>query len=120
MIFTSILAKVSIPAIHSAAVLLKILELPYNGSNSMFIKQFLLKKYAFPESVVARLFGYFTAFISSQQTYPVLWHQTLLVFIQRYKGQLTENQKKEILALIQVHHHHEISDEIRRELVSNS
>jgi essential nuclear protein 1 len=120
IIFTSIIAKVSIPAIHSAAVLLKILDLPYSNANSIFIKQFLLKKYAFPQRVIESLFSYFLSFKSSSESFPVIWHQTLLTFVQRYKGQLDVSKKKEFLALLHIHNHHEISDEIRRELLAVS
>ena len=37
-IIGSALAKVSIQANHSAAALLKLLEMPYSGTNSLFIK----------------------------------------------------------------------------------
>jgi essential nuclear protein 1 len=120
IIFTSILAKVSIPAIHSAAVLLKILDFPYSNANSIFIRQFLLKKYAFPQRVIESLLSYFLSFKSSSESFPVIWHQTLLTFVQRYKGQLDASRKKEILALLHIHNHHEIADEIRRELLASS
>ena len=37
-IFGSVLAKVSIPGVHSAAVLLRLCEMPYSGSTHLFIK----------------------------------------------------------------------------------
>ena len=47
---------------------------------------------------------------------PVLWHQALLTFVQRYKSDISSEQKEAILELIKKHTHHEITTEIRREL----
>mmetsp|Transcript_19616 Transcript_19616/g.21303 ORF Transcript_19616/g.21303 Transcript_19616/m.21303 type:complete len:355 (+) Transcript_19616:30-1094(+) len=116
VIFASVLAKVSIPAIHSAAVIMKILELPYSIPICIFLKQILLKKYAFPARVIDAISSYFSHFKQSTEDYPVVWHQTLLTFVQRYKFQLQESQREGLLQLIHFHSHHEISPEIRREL----
>lgn len=70
-IIGSILAKVSIPGIHSAAVLLKLAEMPYNGSTSLFIKVLLLKKYALPRRVIEALVQHFCAFESETRVLPV-------------------------------------------------
>ena len=50
---------------------------------------------------------------------PVLWHQSLLVFVQRYSSDLTPDQKDSLLDVIRVRPHAQISPEIRRELVSS-
>jgi essential nuclear protein 1 len=47
---------------------------------------------------------------------PVLWHQSLLTFVQRYKSDISSEQKEALLELLKVHVHHEITNEIRREL----
>jgi essential nuclear protein 1 len=47
---------------------------------------------------------------------PVLWHQSLLVFCQRYKEDMTREQKDALLALIKIQFHKEITVECRREL----
>ena len=48
---------------------------------------------------------------------PVLWHQALLTFCQRYKADLSSEQKEAILQLLTAHKHHTITAEIRRELL---
>ena len=48
---------------------------------------------------------------------PVLWHQSLLVFAQRYASDLTPDQKDALLDVIRLRPHPQISPEIRRELV---
>ncbi len=47
------LKRTSIPALHSAAALLRIAEMPYSGTNSFFIRVLLDKKYALPYRVVS-------------------------------------------------------------------
>jgi essential nuclear protein 1 len=83
-IVSSVLNKVSIPVLHSAAALLKLSEMEYNGVNSLFIKTLLMKKYALPFKVIDSLVNHFILFSSDQRKLPVIWHQSLLVFVQRY------------------------------------
>jgi essential nuclear protein 1 len=83
-IIGSVLSKVSIPVLHSAAALLKISEMDYTGPNSLFIRILLDKKYALPYKVVDSLIGHFSGFKDDIRELPVLWHQSLLVFVQRF------------------------------------
>lgn len=46
----------------------------------------------------------------------MLWHQSLLTFVQRYKSDISSEQKEALLELLKMHSHHEITNEIRREL----
>lgn len=52
IIFGSVIARNSIPVLHSSACLLKICEMGYTGANSIFIRYFLDKRYALPYRVV--------------------------------------------------------------------
>ena len=74
-IFGSVLSRVSIPMMHSAAALLKVAEMRYSGANSLFLTVLLNKKYALPYRVVDALVEHFTSFQSETRTLPVLWHQ---------------------------------------------
>lgn len=47
---------------------------------------------------------------------PVLWHQSLLTFVQRYKSDISSEQREALLGLLRKHSHHSITPEIRREL----
>lgn len=49
---------------------------------------------------------------------PVLWHQALLTFVQRYKGDISTEQKEALHKLLKVHSHYQITPNIRRELDS--
>lgn len=114
----SVLAKVSVPGNHSAAVLLRLVEMPYCGSTSMFIKTLLSKKYALPRRVIEALVKHFHSFETETRVLPVIWHQALLVFAQRYKFELDESQKNRLKQLLRTQQHHIMTQEVRRELFS--
>ncbi len=118
-IIGSVLTKVSVPVLHSAAALLKIAEMDYSGANSLFIRILLDKKYALPFRVLDSLVFHFLRFKNDERELPVLWHQSLLVFSQRYKEDISVEQKEALLDLINHQAHHAISPEVRRELMNS-
>lgn len=115
-IISSVLRKVSIPVLHSSAALMKLAEMNYTGSNSIFMRVLLDKKYALPYRVIDTLVNHFMGFQNDEREMPVLWHQCLLVFCQRYKNDLSQAQRSNIVELTKNKSHHRISPEIRREL----
>mmetsp|Transcript_16020 Transcript_16020/g.21052 ORF Transcript_16020/g.21052 Transcript_16020/m.21052 type:complete len:424 (+) Transcript_16020:190-1461(+) len=112
----SIIAKVSIPILHTAAAMLKIAQMPYAGANSLFLRVMMNKRYNLPYKVIDGLIAHFLKFKREQRELPVLWHQSLLVFAQRYKLALSDEQKDSLKPLLRIHSHHQITPEIRREL----
>jgi len=118
LIIGSVIKKVSVPAIESSVALLKIAVMPYSGANSIFIRVFLDKKYALPVTVIESLVDHFMRFQKDDRKMPVIWHQSLLVFAQRYKQALTAQQKQQLKELMRKHAHPQITAEIRRELFS--
>ncbi|CAG8488755.1 3014_t:CDS:2 [Ambispora gerdemannii] len=118
-IIGSVIAKVSIPVLHSSAALLRLAEMEYSGPNSLFIRILLDKKYALPYKVVDALVFHFLQFKKDERMMPVLWHQSFLVFAQRYKQDLTPEQKEALLDLLKYKAHNLISPEIRREIVNS-
>ncbi|XP_071434863.1 bystin [Pithys albifrons albifrons] len=119
VIIGSILTKCSIPVLHSSAAMLKLAEMQYSGANSIFLRLLIDKKYALPFRVVDALVFHFLGFRSEQRALPVLWHQSLLAFAQRYKEDLSSEQKEALLELLKFHSHPQISLEIRRELMNS-
>uniref|UniRef100_M4C6D9 Bystin n=1 Tax=Hyaloperonospora arabidopsidis (strain Emoy2) TaxID=559515 RepID=M4C6D9_HYAAE len=115
-IIGSVLSKVSVPVIQSAATLMKLASMEYAGGNSMFIRVLLNKKYSLPTRVISELSQHFVRFTSDTRKLPVLWHQSLLVFAQRYKNDIPKQHKEAMKALFKQHFHHQITPEIRREL----
>ncbi|XP_044144228.1 bystin [Bufo gargarizans] len=119
VIIGSILTKCSIPVLHSSAAMLKIAEMTYNGANSIFLRLLIDKKYALPFRVLDALVFHFLVFRTDRRELPVLWHQSLLALCQRYKEDLSSEQKEALLELLRIHNHPQIASEIRRELVNS-
>ncbi|EKM80255.1 hypothetical protein AGABI1DRAFT_99864 [Agaricus bisporus var. burnettii JB137-S8] len=126
-IVASILARTKVPVLHASAALLRIAEMDYSGPNSLFIRVLIDKKFELPYKVVDALVFHY---IRLSNTYkaktrgdsdklPVLWHQSLLAFCQRYASDLTPEQKGALLDVVRATPHHQIGSEIRRELVNS-
>lgn len=115
------MARVSIPILHSAAGLKGLCDLAAqqasNGENAaatnVFIKVLLDKGLALPYQVIDALVFFFLRFRSvdpaavkeaeamerpseakMMRQLPVLWHQCLLSFAQRYRNDINEDQRE--------------------------
>lgn len=119
VILSSVIRKVTIPGTISSVALMKIAEMPYSGANSIFIRVLINKKYNLPIQVIDAIAEHFLRFMSETRALPVLWHQSLLAFAQRYKQSITAEHKKQLKQLLKQHTHHDITPEIRRELFSS-
>ncbi|KAK4879645.1 hypothetical protein RN001_007791 [Aquatica leii] len=116
IIVGSVISRNSIPMLHSSAALLKIAEMDYTGANSIFLRIFIDKKYALPYRVVDALVFHFLRFENDHRELPVLWHQAFLTFVQRYKADISSEQRDALLNLLRKQSHPQITSEIRREL----
>lgn len=131
--------------LHSAAALHRLTELAAEqmssdpdaaGPVNIFIKTLLDKKYALPYKVVDALVFHFLRFravgsgtadametesvagdLGGTGKLPVIWHQCLLSFAQRYRNDITEDQREALLDLLLTRGHKSISPEVRRELL---
>ena len=124
IIIASVLQKVSIPVQHSAVAIHKLATMSgsYNGATSIFMRTLLDKKYSLPAPVIDSLITHFVRFMDNDNTeeFPVLWHQALLVFVQRYKNDINISGKEQLRDLMKVHYHPKITVEIRRELFGSA
>lgn len=118
-ILTSVIKRTSIPVLHSAAAMLRIAEMPYSGTNSFFLRVLLDKKYALPYRVVDALVDHFLRFKTEERQLPVVWQQTLLCFVQRYKTEVRREDKDALRDLVKRQHHYALTPEILRELDSS-
>ena len=138
-IISSVLIRVSIPVLHSAAALLRLTEIAAEqtsfstesaGATNVFIRVLLEKKYALPYKVIDGLVFHFLRFRATlaedadanglnarDLKLPVIWHQCLLAFAQRYRNDITEDQREALLDLLLVRGHKDIGPEVRRELL---
>ncbi|KAI2618841.1 Bystin-domain-containing protein [Hypoxylon sp. NC1633] len=146
-IISAVLARISVPVLHSGAAIKGLCEIAAReastgteggGATNVFIKTLLEKKYALPYQVIDSLVFHFLRFRSvdpasvkegdamelggeraaTQAKLPVIWHQCLLAFAQRYRNEITEDQREALLDLLLTHGHHKIGPEIRRELLA--
>jgi len=118
VIVGSVVAKNSIPMLHSAATILKLAEMEYNGPTSIFLRTLFDKKYALPYRVIDAVVFHFLRFERDKRELPVLWHQSFLTFVERYKGDISTEQKESLLQLLRHQSHYSITPSIRRELES--
>lgn len=123
----SVLAKISVPALHSAAALSYLLRLPFSPATTVFIKILLDKKYALPYQTVDECVLYFIKFRilddgsngeDATRVLPIIWHKAFLTFAQRYKNDITQDQKDFLLETVRQRGHKDIGPEIRRELLA--
>ncbi|XP_044503951.1 bystin [Mangifera indica] len=119
VIIGSVIEKVSIPMLHSSVALLKLAEMEYCGTTSYFIKLLLEKKYGLPYRVVDAIVAHFMRFLEDTRIMPVIWHQSLLAFVQRYKNELRKEGKDDLRILLKKQKHKLVTPEIIRELESS-
>jgi len=118
-IIGSVIIKVSVPVLQSSVALLKLADMEYSGTNSVFIRILIEKKYALPYRVVDGLVAHFMRFASDERQMPLVWHRSLLSFAQRYKSDVTEEQKEALKHLLKKQFHDKMTPEIRRELFNS-
>lgn len=108
VIVGSILAKVSIPIIHASAALIKLTEFDYDIGSGYFIKVLIGKRYSLPTKALDILVDYFCKFglpsddDGEVSEMPVMWHQTLLTFVQTYKYFLTDDHRNKLKQLFKI------------------
>lgn len=145
-ILSAVLVRVSIPLEHSAVAIKILCDIASEessvgteggGATNIFIKALLDKRYALPYQVIDALVFHFLRFrnvdtaeemgdqmhgVSSASSrdakLPVIWHQCLLSFAQRYRDNITEDQREALLDLLLTKGHSQIGPEVRRELLA--
>lgn len=119
MIIGSVLAKTSIKVVNAAVAMAKIALMPYNGACSLFLRVLIDKQFSLPLGCVDAIVQHFGAQLhpDAPKEFPVLWHQSLLSFVQRYKNDLTPEQVLLLQKVYNRHNHYLITSEIRRELM---
>ncbi|XP_065828748.1 bystin-like [Oscarella lobularis] len=120
VIVGSVLARTSVPVLHSSAALLKLAEMDYTGANSIFMRILLEKNYALPYRVVDALVYHFLRFLHDKRTLPVLWHQCFLRFVHGYKEDISNEQKDALIEVVRAQCHPKIGPEIRQALVNST
>ncbi|KAK3936390.1 Bystin [Diplogelasinospora grovesii] len=136
-IISAVLARISIPVLHSAAAIKTLCDIAAEqaaqhsesvSATNHLLKVLLEKKYALPWQCVDALVFHFIRYAAQareenaaaggNKSLPVIFHQCLLVFAQRYRNDITEDQREALLDLLLNHGHSQIAPEIRRELLA--
>lgn len=121
LVVASVLQRSHLPPVPTAVTIYKIAQQPFSGPCSVFLRVLIDKKMALPYQAIDELVKYFHRFLETHtkdEALPVLWHQTLLTFIQHYKADLTEAQLGLLSSVCNVHFHYMITPEIRREIMA--
>lgn len=133
-IAASVLAKASVPVLHSSVALSLLCQRDFKPATTVFIRVLIEKKYALPYQTIDELVFYFMRFrrVEAQEEMdvegsqklgelpplPVVWHKAFLSFAQRYKNDITDDQRDFLLETVRQRFHHLIGPEIRRELLA--
>lgn len=112
----STLRKVLISPPHPSVALLKLAEMEYYDSTSYFIKLLLEEANDLPYGAIEALVSHFMRFSENTGTMPVIWHQSLLAFVQRYKNKLHEADKENLRLVLGKQNHKLVTPKIRKEL----
>jgi len=116
VILGGVVQRNSIPVIQSALAIYKMLQLPLSGPVHYLLKILLNKRYALPMKVLEALVAHFKKFEADPRQMTVIWHQTLLVFAERYKKALSADQKNSLKKVLTAQYHRQITPLIRKEL----
>jgi len=118
-IVSSVLAKSTFKADPGAQAIFHICQLiangqPYNGTQSIFLRTLIGKKYALPYGVIDEISAYFVYFEKDNRKLPVLWHQSFLTYVQIYSKDIPSEQRMRLLEICKKHSHRQITPEIRK------
>lgn len=120
VIVASVLGKVSIPVLHLSVALTHLLKKDFSPATTVFIRVLIEKKYALPYQTLDELVFYFMRFRGAEHELPVVWHKAFLAFAQRYKNDITADQRDFLLETVRQKFHHAMGPEIRRELLAGT
>lgn len=59
--------------------------------------------------VIDALVLHFLRFADDERRMPVVWHQTLLCFVQRYRNEIKEEDRTALRRLTTIQHHYQAS-----------
>ena len=76
------------------------------------------KKYALPYRVIDGVVDHFAAFAKDPRQLPVVWHQALLTFVQRYGGDVRPEDRVVLASLCKAQYHHAVTPEVTRALAA--
>jgi essential nuclear protein 1 len=113
VIISSVLRRVSIPAVHSVSALTLLSKMEYRNVTNYFIQVLLDKKYLLSYRVINSTVDYFLSFRTNTTKLPITWHYSLLTFVKRYRHVISANHKEALGSLTKIHFHNQMSPEVQ-------
>lgn len=112
VIICSIIARNSFPMMKASAAMIMICGMEYNGAISIFLRTFIMKKYALPCETLDAIVYHFLSFQHDKREMPVLWHLCLKSFVEIYGKDCASEQRESLRELLKVQKHHLITPDV--------
>ncbi|AFZ81100.1 bystin domain-containing protein [Theileria equi strain WA] len=113
----SVLKKISIPVLHASAFILRSCQCQkWFGSTSFILCILFQKKFNLPAKVIDGSIAYFYKFLTFGDSLPVIWHQSLYIFVENYKHTFKDEHKECISEILQKQRHPQITAAIESSL----
>ena len=119
LIVGSVMSKVSIPMMHSAAAMLKLTQLPYSGGTSIFLTVLMNKKYSLPYKVIDAIAAHFASFQHETRVFACVVAPEPASLFAAIQAKSDKSAKNKIRDTLRKHQHVGITAEIRRELFTS-
>lgn len=111
-IMASILKKMSIPVLYSAAALIKLTGYSFYGPRAIIMRTLIDKKYSLPQTAIASLVDFVEKTSHMEENNTVLWQQLVLSFCEKYGCDFSSQDKQRILSAANRLPHDPITSEI--------
>uniref|UniRef100_A0A0A9XXB3 Bystin n=1 Tax=Lygus hesperus TaxID=30085 RepID=A0A0A9XXB3_LYGHE len=112
LVIASVLQRCHLPQVPTAVTMVKIAQLPFAATACVFLRILVDKKMTLPYQAIEALVAYFDRVAQAhdkEDKLPVLWHQTLLSFTQRYKFDLNASQLQRLSQVCTMQFHYLIT-----------
>ena len=118
-IISLIVRKIKLPRDHANAFIIAICQGDISLVRTIFIAGMVSRGQALAIQAIDAILNYFLRFDQVDDKLPLLWHQALLDFVQRYGVELLYEQRDHLEMLLQKHKHDKITPEILKFLNEN-
>lgn len=111
-IMGSVIKKMSIPVLYSAAALIKLTKLDFYGPRAIVMRTLIEKKYSLPQSALHSLVEFIETSSRCAENNTVIWQQLVLSVCVKYGADLSPLQKSAIIESARRLQHGIITSEI--------
>lgn len=115
-IISLIVRRVKLPRDHANAFIIAICQGDISLVRTIFLAGMVSRGQALAIQAIDAILNYFLRFDAIDEKQPLLWHQALLDFVQKYGVELLFEQRDHLEMLLQKHKHEKITPEILKYL----